>query len=289
MTDQKIMTAFVDRRSAERAFAASAVLAKTFKAHIDAVHMRQHPPVPTSAYHPFPYAYIPVDMREAEEGEKRLAEELAALFGELCERHEIKRLNVGAHSEGEGATADWSETRGNFPDGLSARARVADLVAVARPDNDSPMFEEQLIEEFIFQSGRPVLISDGASRSFTNTVVVAWNGGQEAAHAVAAALPLLKRASEVIVASVGELPVRLESAESVAMHLRMHGVSATGVLLPEKRGENPEETLAAMAMEKKAELLVMGAYSHSRWREMVLGGFTRHMLRHSAIPLFMAR
>jgi nucleotide-binding universal stress UspA family protein len=120
------------------------------------------------------------------------------------------------------------------------------------------------------------------------TVLIAWNGGREASRALSAALPILKQAKLVIVVSVGDLKWGMQCVENVSSYLRLHGVPATQMRARESKDNEPEEELLEIAKKKDANLIVMGAYSRSRWREVILGGFTRYLLKNSQIPLLLA-
>ena len=288
MTYQKIMAPFFNERSAERSFKAGAILAKRFKAHIDAVHLRQNPPVPTSAYHPFPYAYMPVDVAELEEAAEKLAGDLASLFAKLVDENQITVMADGNHTPSDGATASWTDASGAFPESLSARARICDLIVFAKPDETSPIYEEGVLEEFLFQSGKPVYITSGTETDAPRRVIVGWNGGREAARAIAASMPILQDADDVHVVCVGEPPLDVEPSASVVSYLKLHGVHAKAIDAPMEKGEDADDVFADIITQKNADLVVMGAYSHSRWRELVLGGFTRAMLRQSKVSLLLA-
>ncbi len=288
MTYAKILTPFMNTKSAEGSFAAAASLAREFKAHIDVVHMQVQPPASTSAYYPYPYAYIPVDVKEFEEAARVLATELKGTFDAQCRRLNLNVMEESRHAQSEGATASWTEASGDFPARMAARARCADLTVLAHPDGESPIYENTLIEELLFQSGRPLLLARRDFETVPKTIVIGWSGSLEGARAIAGALPLLKRADNVSVVCVGTVSTAIESPEAVVSHLRLHGVRAQSVAKALDKGEDAETVFADFARRQGAELIVMGAYSHSRWREAILGGFTRKMLGQDEFSLLMA-
>jgi nucleotide-binding universal stress UspA family protein len=120
-------------------------------------------------------------------------------------------------------------------------------------------------------------------------VLVAWNGSREATRAVHDALPILKLATKVTVLSIDperDTGDRIPSAD-IALHLARHGVAAEGtstVGLDISVGD----LLLSRAADLGADLIVMGAYGHSRMRELVLGGATRHILQHMTVPVLMS-
>ncbi len=168
--------------------------------------------------------------------------------------------------------------------------RAADLIIASQADRSWPLspildFPDRLAVE----SGRPVLVvpTSGLFEHLPKTITLAWNGRREAARAVADAMPLLKKAEQVHVLSVtgdtneGSLP-----DTELAASLARHGVNVSVNTLQASDATTGEE-IARRAAER-SELLVMGAYGHSRLREFVLGGVTRHMLRSMTIPVIFS-
>ncbi|MEZ5914309.1 MAG: universal stress protein [Parvularculaceae bacterium] len=144
-------------------------------------------------------------------------------------------------------------------------------------------------EEAIFQSGRPVIVAPPDTFERTpRRILVAWNGGREAARALAAAMPLFEESDATLVLSIGDIPPDLEGPEKAAELLRLHGVKSKAERRAHSGAQTAEDELLKAADEWSADLIVMGAYSHSRWRELVLGGFTRKMLKQSVYPLLLA-
>lgn len=292
MSIKKLMVPFLESEMSERAFKVAAVFAKEFKAHIDVIHMRQRlmPSLPGNVYYPFAVTYVEDNLDILQESMNQTAVELEKKFVKLCADQSVYLLETLDHTDDKGATATWTDTTKNLPYDLATRARVADITVMARPNDDAPQYTMDLIEEVIFQSGQPVLIVGKNKKidEFPKTVMVAWDGGREAARAVRESLPILQRAETVIVTAVGEMSWSAEPAERLTAYLKLHGVHAIYMHPTLGKHEEAEEVFLNRAKSKDVDLIVMGAYSHSRWREMVLGGFTRFMLRHSDISLLMA-
>jgi nucleotide-binding universal stress UspA family protein len=177
---------------------------------------------------------------------------------------------------------------------LLLQSRYADLVVVSQfPSASEPLHIVTELPEYVALHGtRPVLVVparyDGAR--IGGKVVLAWNGSKEATRAAAAALPLLQRAECVYLAIVNpdmlsgvfEEPV----GDDMALYLARHGIN---VELVRERTERPaEEALLALARDVGADVLVAGAFGHSRYREWILGGVTRGLLDRSPIPLLLA-
>ena len=178
-------------------------------------------------------------------------------------------------------------------DEIVAHARVADLIVIARAERyDSA--RRALLEDVLFKSGRPVfLIPPGFEPTprEARRVLVAWNASAEATHAIVAALPLLREAAQVIVATVDAKPSRAGHAErpgnDIAAYLARHGVQVE-VHNIDSVGRSEAKSLLDDAVAFDADLIVMGAYGHSRAREFLFGGVTRELLESSTIPLLLA-
>jgi nucleotide-binding universal stress UspA family protein len=145
----------------------------------------------------------------------------------------------------------------------------------------------------MLNAGRPILLVPGASvPRIGGHVAIAWNGGREAARAVADALPWLVHASAVTVlvvsagkhSTAGEKAAYRDSADRLTAWLLSHGIRASLLV-----GEgDPDHVLPQLAAKVQADLLVAGGYGRSRLRELVLGGTTRALLRQSDLPVFMS-
>jgi nucleotide-binding universal stress UspA family protein len=174
------------------------------------------------------------------------------------------------------------------PGRLVEYARLRDLTIVSVPES----YDQWYAEAIIFGSGRPTLVlpESTPSRSFEpNTVVVAWDFSRSAARAVADAIPMLEKAKRVRVVTVtNEKVIDSEhSAEELAKNLARHGVDVIVDRL-DAAGRSIGEVLARETASCNADLLVMGAYGHSRFREFILGGATRSMLSKPQLPILFS-
>ena len=140
----------------------------------------------------------------------------------------------------------------------------------------------------LFDSGRPVLISPRTDRSRRHADVPGVNGTTEFASAVLAALPWLQRAEAVRILSADGYQRRGPAAPELAAYLALHGVHADIVMFKSINGVVGAGLLAA-ARDFGCDMLAMGAYSHSRLRQLILGGVTRHVLENSGLPVMMNR
>lgn len=177
------------------------------------------------------------------------------------------------------------------PDVIVEYARLRDLTIVPVPEDDS--LGKWYAEAIIFGSGRPTLITPHARKragSFAlNTVVVAWDFSRPAARAVADALPILERAKHVRVVTVTNEKVidAKRSGAELAKHLAHHGVEVV-LDTVDAAGRSIGAVLETHVASNNADLLVMGAYGHSRIRDFVLGGATKSMLSQPPVPIFLS-
>jgi len=215
-----------------------------------------------------------------EERRKEVLREVQRRFREVAQR------NGGERSEWR--TADFDPAAA-----MRLSARYADLVVAGQPEDEEEGELRGLADELAFSAGRPVLFVPYAGRfaALGKRVLVAWDAGREAARAVTDALPLLKRAEAVEVCAFdpergrrghGELP-----GADVGLFLARHGVKVTVARQSGARYDVGSQVLSRAA-DIGADLIVMGAYGHTRVREMVLGGVTRTMLEAMTVPVLMS-
>jgi nucleotide-binding universal stress UspA family protein len=204
------------------------------------------------------------------------------------------RFNAAISREGLSAELRVVDSKSPLvADTVIDHGRYADLIIVPQVNRDSNEgVELDFDERVVMESGRPVLVlPQGPVPKKISRVIAGWNGTRESARAVFDALPFLKRASEVRVIWVDPQRDRDNSGSlpgaEIATVLSRHDVKVTAEPLPTS-GMNAGEALLQKARDNGADLLVMGAYGHSRMREFVFGGATRHVLRNATIPVLMS-
>lgn len=190
-----------------------------------------------------------------------------------------------------GATgAEWRQAVAEPTRTLAATARAADLILFAAPNGASVLNANRAIDagSLVLQAGRPVLVvANGADDMKLGRVVVAWKDTREARRAVADAVPLLKLAGEVTIVSVDREAgawVR-ESVADVATLLSGHGIKAKGEVI---KAKDEVGKLAEFIASARPDLVVSGAYGHSRLREWAFGGVTRSLLDNGGVSRFMS-
>ncbi|MER2268268.1 universal stress protein [Methylobacterium oxalidis] len=171
---------------------------------------------------------------------------------------------------------------------LAAQARLHDLTVLdAGPRNYD--LDRETIEKALFLSGRPVIaVPPGQAAFAARRIIIAWDGSAQAARAANDAMPFLRAAEAVEIVAIGDEDEILASVPGAefAPHLARHGVNVTVNDLPASGGV--ADTLRAQAGLFRADMIVMGAYHHSRAREFFFGGVTRSLLARSTVPLFLA-
>ena len=178
--------------------------------------------------------------------------------------------------------------RGLEDDVLTRHGRLADLVIVPRPASKTALSESPTMQAAIMDTGRPVLVAPpGQAKALGGKILVAWNGSPQAARALAAALPLLREAEAITLLHIEEGSGGAPTVEDAVEYLAAHGCLARAVSQP--RGHHPvADALLLAAMNEGADLLVMGAYTHKRIRELIFGGATLEALLDATIPVLMA-
>jgi nucleotide-binding universal stress UspA family protein len=208
----------------------------------------------------------------------------------LAERAEEE---VAAARRRSGREIEWRRAAGEVPATVQLHGHYADLVVVGQGSrsDDQSMVADILPESIVMGCGRPALVVPiyGKFPRVGDCVLVAWNRTREATRAVHDALPILARAKTVMILEVNPPADRQPhvAGADVALHLVRHGVKAE-VEAAAVSDIEVGPTILSRAADLGADLLVMGAYGHSRLRELTLGGVTRHLLKHMTIPVLMS-
>src|SRR6266571_1060248 len=188
-----------------------------------------------------------------------------------------------------GPSASWREEDGRQNAVVGMSGRVYDLILVEQPEKLASIAEATL-EDALFESGRPVMMVPKATGPAIGEVIaIAWNGSTETALTVALGMPLLKQAKQVVVA-VGpqHMPEPGPTGEELARSLEGHGLSVS-LRSAFGRDKPMGESFLKEAMAAGADLMLKGAYTRSRIRQMIFGGATRHIIMEAKIPVIMAR
>ena len=265
-----------DARSAER-LALAFDLAEAFRAHLVGMFAPAVQPIPSFALAEAGAAVLEI----AQRGLREAAQAAEQQFRNVAARRGLAQF-------------EWrAALQTRLP--LLRSARYADLVVAGQPNlgRDAPPAGAMAFAgDLVLGAGRPVLFVPYAGRfaGAGKRILVAWNASREAARALTDALPLLQRASSVVVAIFdaeragdhGEEP-----GADVALYLARHGIKVS-VARHSGAGFDAGNQILTAAADMEADLIVMGAYGHSRVRELVLGGATRKVLETMTMPVLMA-
>jgi nucleotide-binding universal stress UspA family protein len=296
MAMKSILAPIPDTAVNAAAIETALMVAKAVTGHVEALFIETPPRTgPVAGYVEYepPSSGRAAAAREAEkqlereaEARERAAAGARAKFQRLCSTYGVPVCAPDAL--GPLPCASWCQTLESYASAVTARAPAHDLMVVPNPSQAMPALE--IAEHALLDTGRPVLLAPAqAEVDPSGAAMIAWAPGLPAWRAVAAAVPLLATARRVEIVTVGadEADVAASRAE-VMRYLGWHGITATARhVKPASR--NIGDTLLHEASEARTGLLVMGAYSHSRLRELLLGGVTRHVLAHAAVtPIFLA-
>lgn len=259
-----------DRRVTERLDIAVR-LAGEHDAHLTGVHMLTRPVLP---------GYVEMSIGDAV---------LERHYQELRRQGEDRRREFDARMAREGLRHDFLLLEGPAEASLTLAARHCDLLVLGQSEDDDPGSLLDLPDSLILSAGRPVLVVPyaGSHAGCGRRIMVAWNGSREAARAVGDAIPMLTRADSVVVfGSDPEGADRIPGAD-IATHLARHGVTVEAAHTVSDDIDVGDVLLSAIA-DRSIDLLVMGGYGHSRTREVILGGATRHVLNSMTVPVLFS-
>jgi nucleotide-binding universal stress UspA family protein len=223
-----------------------------------------------------------VDRTLEREGHER-RESARALFSAFMREHGVP---VGPAAPGQ-LSAEWREEAGRQNAVVGSLGRIFDLIVVERPAKLASLAEATL-EDALFESGRPVLMAPPkAPAKMGERVSIAWNGSTETALTIAHAMPFLQRAGHVEVVSVEGGMTPGPTGEELSRSLALHGLEVSARHVP-LRGRTTGQAFLEEASAFGADLLIKGAYTQSRLRQLIFGGATRHIIMEATLPVLLA-
>lgn len=229
---------------------------------------------------------VPVEADRVLEQEDKERREAAKAGFEAFMRERSVQMG-SAQPSAPGVTAEWREEQGQQNAVVGSLGRVFDLIVVERPDKLVSLAEATL-EDALFESGRPVLMAPPkVGATIGERVMIAWNGSSETARTIGFANPFLKQTKELQVISVEGGMTPGPSGDELARALTKSGVTASARHV-DARGRTAGEVFCAEAVEMKADLMIKGAYTQSRLRQMIFGGATRHIIMNAEMPVLFA-
>lgn len=281
MTIRNILVPLFPGVAFDNQLAAAVDIARTVEAHINAVFVM---PDPMKVI-----ATVPAVALAAGVSAALIKQDGEAAAAAAKEKFEHWRREEGLAASMVGRSlrtpyAQWSERVGDVAPTVAQCGRLSDLIVINRPSYS--LAAAEAFDAAVFESGRPTLLIDKKiSRDLLRHIVIAWNGSIQATRAVAGAMTLLHEAQQVSIFTTfddGTLEQDLDLAESLCWH----GINPR-YLRPRPGEHSASEALLRILTEVSPSMLVMGAYTHSRLRETLLGGVTREVLAHAEIPVLM--
>jgi nucleotide-binding universal stress UspA family protein len=270
--------------SSEPALDAALALATRVKSHIRAMYVR---PDPDAAMRYIPEMVIAggIDRDTIEKEGHQQAEAEKTRFDAWRTKHELPATPVDNRLDSR--FASWSEEVGEIERIVTHFGRVSDLVAMSRFET-SNINAARCFDAAVFGSGRPtLLVPQTVPWDLLDHVIIAWNGSLEVSHAVFSALPLLRAARLVTIFNAPETDRDEPGGAELAEALQWYGITADRVGRA-KAGLSTGAALLAAAQQRKATMIVMGAFTHSRLQQTFLGGVTRRVLAEATIPVLMS-
>jgi len=272
--------------ASERVLETARRIAVAHGAHIEALHVRADPRGLV------PYTGEGMDGSMIEEimevTEKEGGERAAAArrtFEEFCQR---TGLTVSERPRpGDEATISWREETGREDEIVAIRGRLFDLIVVGRPIRDAALPSPITLEAALMDTGRPIIAVPPSLLPETGShVAIAWETSPEAARALGNAMPLIEKAKKVTLLAADPIEPPEIQPEEGAERLAWYGIT-TQIVRFDVREEEIGAGYLNHAKQVNADLLIKGAYSRHRLRQMILGGRTRHIITHAEIPVFL--
>jgi nucleotide-binding universal stress UspA family protein len=225
-------------------------------------------------------------MVAVKENDAEMVRQAEMLFRAFMENHRVPQRVDEAQAS---LSFTWLNEAPSGHDFVGSYGRVFDVIVLARPGDEWQSPSMITLESALFESGRPVLIAPPASpRSLGTNILVAWNNSTEQARTMADTMPLLRLAERITILTVEGATVAGPSGEQMARSLKMNGIAAATVTMKPVGKRSAGETSLAKAEELGCDLIVKGAYTQSRLRQMIFGGTTRHILANAKLPVLMA-
>lgn len=267
--------------SIDSVLSTAAHLARQFGSHIEGAPLG--PDLPDLVAFDMPVSWTVSDQNAWRE----IADEAHRKFESFMMENGVPLHDPAGAGAGATPTCSWSGEHSLGDSQAASLARVFDIAVMGRPGSDRGDPRMATAEAAIFESGRPVLLAPPKPvGAFGETIVISWNQSTETARAVAFAMPILLKAKRVFVMTTEGFGVEGPPGELLARSLRLHGINAEALTRP--NGRSHGEAILEQTAKLGGDLLIKGAYTQSRLRQMIFGGATSHILAKAQIPVVMA-
>ncbi len=223
-------------------------------------------------------------LAEFEEEGRQQAEAARETFRSLLAERSIQEGNI----TGSGLRAGWTEMVGSGPEGIGEYARLFDLSVISRVVGDPAVDWKTTAEAVLFDSGRPLLIvSNEIPAQIGSRIVVAWNASTETSRTLTAGAALLQTSQEVLVLTVKGATVAGPEGDRLAQHLKTSGINVESRVV-ERGSRGVGEVILEEAQQFQADLIIKGAYTQSRLRQLIFGGATSDLINQASQPMLMS-
>jgi nucleotide-binding universal stress UspA family protein len=203
------------------------------------------------------------------------------------ERQRVAAVKQAFDQRAAGLTSEWRTADDSGPTAIGTIGRAYDLIVLPQP-GALPKMPESVFETALFDSGRPILVvPPGVTNMVGTRILFAWNGSTESARAISLAMPVMAGAEAIEVLSVEGAMVPGPSSAEIAESLRSHGLNVTSQHV-KPGAKSAGQTIIDRAQSLGADLIVKGAYTQSRLRQMIFGGVTRDLILSSPLPVLFS-
>ena len=254
------------------------LIATRFESYIEGIHYRQLLPIIAGEG-----ITLPGDYMAGFEEEARMQAEMAeSAFKKMIEDRDIP---FGALDKSSNVLrAGWHHMIGADSLGVGEYARLFDLSIIERHAAETAINWKTTAETILFESGRPIIvINNHAPQVLGNRILIAWNGSTEATRSVSAAMPFLERSEDIVILSVNGGVVSGPDGDQLSKYLSARGIMSQHKTI-DASDSSVGKAILQFAEDWKCDLLVKGAYTQSRLRQLVFGGPTRQIIENSSIP-----
>lgn len=257
--------------------ASTLLLAQRFHSHVEALALG--PDLPDLVAFDMPVSWTITDQNTW----KEMADEAQRKFESF-----MGSASIAEHRPGiAGPTWRWAADKSYGDSQVASYGRIFDITILGRPGSERGDPRMATAEACIFESGRPILLAPPETpKSMGDNIVISWNRSTETARCVALALPMLEKASKVTVLTIENFWVEGPTGEEIAERLAEHGVKVEAVTRP--AGRTQGGSVLEYCAEEGADMLIKGAFTQSRLRQMIFGGPTAQIMAQANLPVFMA-
>lgn len=276
-----------DHESLPAMLSAALLVSKRFGSHVEGLHVRPSAPrmVPMG---PEGAGLATADLMDSLDREgQRVSVRVHERFDAFMREHEVPLGRPMPPSEH--PSASWLEEVAAGEEALASRGRAFDLIVAGRPVPGPIGPRMSVLEAALFESGRPILVvPPNVPQTLGEVVVIAWNGSEETARTIGLCMPFLLRAGDVLVLSVEEAMVPGPPGRDIAQTLIRHGIAARAKHVQCGNRSVVGARMLQECAEAGADLMLKGAYTQSRLRQMIFGGATSQILSSAELPVLMA-